>query len=200
VTNAGNKQELAMKKLIPVLGACAVAAIGYVAQAADTYKIDPNHSFPSFEINHMGFSTFRGRFDKTSGTITIDVAKKAGSADVTIDVDSVSTGVDKLNTHLKSPDFFDAAKFPTITFKSSSFKFKGDTPVAVTGDLTMHGVTKPVTLTVDSFACKPHPLLKVPACGAGASAVIKRSDWGIGSYPPAILGEEVTLKIQVEAH
>ena len=189
-----------MKKLIPVMSACALATAGFAASAADTYTIDSNHTFPSFEINHMGFSTFRGRFDKTSGTVTLDSAKKTGSADITIDVASVSTGVEKLNEHLKTPDFFDAASFPTITFKSNSFKFKGDKLVSVTGDLTMHGVTKPVTLTVDSLVCKDHPFMKVPACGAGAHALIKRKDWGVGKNPPAILGEEVTLRIQIEAH
>jgi polyisoprenoid-binding protein YceI len=195
-----SKQELPMKKLMTLTSVCALTALAYGAAAAETYTIDPNHTFPSFEINHMGFSTFRGRFDRTSGTVTLDTAKKTGSVDVTIDVDSISTGVDKLNTHLKTPDFFDAAKFPTITFKSSAFRFKGGKVVAITGDLTMHGVTKPVTLTVDSLVCKDHPFMKVPACGAGAHAVIKRTDWGIGSYPPAILGEDVTLRIQIEAH
>jgi len=189
-----------MKFMIPLASACALLTAGYAAQSADTYQIDPNHTFPSFEINHMGYSTYRGRFDSTSGTLTLDQAKKTGSADVTIDVNSISTGVEKLNAHLKSADFFDAATYPKITFKSSSFEFKQDKLVAMTGDLTMHGITKPVTLKVESFVCKPHPFMKVPACGAGATAIIKRTDWGIGKYPPEILGEEVTLRIQIEAH
>jgi len=193
-------------KYLSAASAAVLAAMGLTsfcptAEAAETtYTVDTNHSFPSFEIKHMGFSTFRGRFDKVSGSVTLDPAAKKGSAEVTIDVGSVSTGVDKLNEHLKTPDFFDAATYPTITFKSSSFKFKGDKLVSVAGDLTMHGVTKPVTLQVDAFACKEHPFMKVPACGADAHAVIKRSDWGIGSkFPAAVLGEEVTLHIQVEA-
>lgn len=177
--------------LLPVLFAS--------AHAADTYAIDPTHTFPSFALNHLGFSTFRGRFDKTSGTITLDVAKKTGSADITIDVASVSTGVAKLDEHLLKDDFFNAAKYPTITFKSKDFKFTGDKLTAVQGDLTMHGVTKPVTLTVTSFACKPHPLKKIQACGADAATTIKRSDWGISTYSPNV-GEEVTLLIEVEAH
>ena len=189
-----------MKKLVPLMSACAWLTLGYAAAAADAYTIDGNHTFPSFEINHMGFSTFRGRFDKTSGTLTLDTAKKTGSVDVIIDVASISTGVEKLNEHLKTPDFFDAATFPTITFQSNAFKFEGDKLVSITGDLTMHGVTKPVTLTVDSLVCKDHPFLKVPACGAGAHTLIKRTDWGIGKYPPAVLGEDVTLRIQIEAH
>ncbi|MGH8264881.1 MAG: YceI family protein [Steroidobacterales bacterium] len=184
---------------ITVVGALALAACSALA-AETTYTIDTNHSFPSFEIKHMGFSTFRGRFDKVSGSVTLDPAAKKGSAEVTIEVGSVSTGVEKLNEHLKTPDFFDATTYPTITFKASSFKFKGDKLVSVAGDLTMHGVTKPVTLQVDAFACKEHPFMKVPACGADAHAVIKRADWGIGSkFPGAVLGEEVTLHIQVEA-
>jgi len=187
-------------KLIPLVSTCVLAGLAGAAHAADTYTIDPNHTFPSFEVTHLGWSTFRGRFDKTSGTVTLDMAKKTGSADISIDVASISTGVDKLNEHLRTPDFFDAAKFPTITFKSSTFKFEGDKLASITGDLTMHGVTKPVTLTVDSIKCGPHPFMKVPACGAGAHAVIKRTDWGIGTYPPNIVGEEITLRIQIEAH
>ena len=189
-----------MRMSPPLLSACLLAAFAGAAQATDTYTIDPNHTFPSFEVTHLGWSTFRGRFDRTSGTVTLDTVKKAGTADITIDVASVSTGVEKLNEHLKTPDFFDAAKFPTITFKSDSFKFAGDRLVSITGDLTMHGVSRPVTLTVDSLKCGTHPFMKVPACGAGAHAVIKRTDWGIGSYPPNIIGEEITLRIQVEGH
>ena len=189
-----------MKKLMSLMTACALTALGVSAGAAETYAVDPNHTFPSFEITHLGWSTFRGRFDRTTGTVVLDTAKKAGSVDVTIDVDSISTGVEKLNTHLKSADFFDAATYPKITFKSNSIKFKGSKVVAITGDLTMHGVTRPVTLAVDSLVCKDHPLMNVPACGAGAHALIKRTDWGIGSYPPAVLAEEVTLRIQIEAH
>ena len=188
-----------MKLRFPFASACALLAAGNAALAADTYQIDNEHTFPSFEIRHIGWSTFRGRFDSTSGTITLDRATKTGAADVTIDVDSISTGVEKLDAELKSAGFFDAATYPKITFKSGAFRFKGDKLVAMTGDLTMHGVTRPVTLTVDSFACKQHPFKKVPACGADASARIRRSDWGISKYPPEIIADEVTLRIEVEA-
>lgn len=184
-----------MKKIVAV---AALSLAPFVAQAADTYEIDPTHTFPTFEISHLGLSTFRGRFDKTSGTIVLDLAKKTGSVDVTIDANSVSTGVAKLDEHLKKPDFFDTAKYPTITFKSTAFKFDGDELDEVTGDLTMHGVTKSVTLDVDDFVCKPHPMRQTPACGADLEATIKRSDWGISTYSPNI-GEEVKLKIEVEA-
>ena len=184
-----------MKRAIAAL---VLSAAAFSASAADTYTIDANHSFPSFEISHFGFSTFRGRFDKISGTITLDLAKKTGAADVTIDAASISTGVDKLNEHLKSPEFFDVAKYPTITFKSKDFKFEGDKLTAVNGDLTIHGTTKPVTLQVKSFVCKEHPLKKIPACGADAMATIKRSEFGVSTYSPNV-GEEVALEIQVEA-
>jgi polyisoprenoid-binding protein YceI len=185
-----------MKKLAALLLLLAAAA---AVNAADTYVIDPAHTFPGFEISHLGFSTFRGRFDKTEGVITLDLEKKSGSADVTIDVASVSTGVDKLNEHLLKDDFFDAARYPTITFKSKNFRFNGDTLVEVSGDLTMHGVTKPVRLRVSSFTCKQHPLKKIQACGADISTTLRRSEWGISAYSPNI-GEEVQLRIEVEAH
>lgn len=164
-----------------------------------TYQIDPTHTFPSFEISHFGFSTYRGRFDKTSGSITLDRDKKTGSADVTIDAASVSTGVPKLDDHLRNPDFFDTTKHPTIRFKSQDFKFNGDKLVAVNGNLTLHGVTKPVSLTVSSFLCGDHPLKKVPMCGADATTTLKRSDFGMSKYSPNI-GEDVLLRIEIEAH
>ncbi|PPE75100.1 polyisoprenoid-binding protein [Solimonas fluminis] len=187
-----------MKKSL--LAAVLLSAATLSAQAAEsTYKIDPTHTFPTFEISHLGFSTFRGRFDKTEGSITLDIAKKTGSVDVTIDANSISTGVAKLDEHLKNEDFFDTKKYPTISFKSTKFKFDGDKLDEVTGDLTMHGVTKPVTLDVDDFVCKQHPLAGVWACGANLETKIKRSEWGISKYSPNV-GEEVELKIEVEAH
>jgi polyisoprenoid-binding protein YceI len=188
-----------MKQLAVILSALVLPLTAGTADAADTYAIDPTHTFPSFALNHLGFSTFRGRFDRTSGTITLDLAGKTGSADISIDVASVSTGVDKLNEHLLKPDFFDVAKYPTIRFKSKDFRFSGDKLTAVSGDLTMHGVTRPVTLEVSSFNCGLHPLKKVQACGADAAVTIKRSDWGISTYSPNV-GEEVSLQIEVEAH
>jgi polyisoprenoid-binding protein YceI len=168
------------------------------AAAPETYTIDANHTHPGFAISHFGFSTFRGRFDKTTGTITLDREHKTGSADVTIDVNSISTGVPKLDEHLKSADFFDAAKYPTITYKAKELKFDGDKLVSATGDLTMHGVTKPVTLQVKNFKCGQHPLKNVPACGADLTGALKRSEFGVSKYSPNV-GEDVALEIQVEA-
>ncbi|SER01642.1 Polyisoprenoid-binding protein YceI [Solimonas aquatica] len=179
---------------------CATALSGFViaAQAADTYEFDPTHTFPRFSISHLGFSTFRARFDKTTGSATLDTAKKSGSVEATIEVASISTGVDKLNEHLKAPDFFDAAKFPTISFKGTQFKFEGDKPVEVTGELSMHGVTKPVTLKFTSFNCGQHPMMKIAVCGADLETTVKRSDFGI-SYAVPMVGDEVSILIEVEA-
>lgn len=185
-----------MKRLLATATLFLAAALP--AAAADTYAIDRTHTFASYEISHLGFSTSRGRFDSSDGSIVLDLAKKTAEVSVTIDVNSINTGVVKLDEHLKSPDFFDAAKYPTITFKSTEARFKGDKLTALTGDLTLHGVTKPVNLKVKSFACKEHPMKKVPACGADAVATLKRSDWGITTYVPAV-GDEVKLSIQVEA-
>ena len=169
-----------------------------VACAADSYTIDPKHTFPIYEISHMGFSLQRGRFDKTAGKIMLDRAGKTGSAEVTVDTTSIDTGVDKLNEHLRSDDFFDTAKFPSMTFKGSKIVFNGDVPASIPGELTLMGVTKPVTLTITRFNCGIHPMLKKEVCGADAVATIKRGEFGMTKYAPAI-GDEVKLLLNVEA-
>lgn len=184
-----------MKKL---LAASLIAVSAAAGAAPETYVIDGTHTLPTFEVSHLGFSTTRGSFTSTQGTIVLDRAARSGSVDVTIDASSLHTAVPKLTEHLKNPDFFDVAKYPTITFKSNHLQFDGDALKSVSGELTMHGVTRPVTLQVTHFVCKEHPMRKVPHCGADAQATIQRSDWGMTTYSPAI-GEEVTLKIQVEA-
>jgi polyisoprenoid-binding protein YceI len=166
--------------------------------AAESYTIDPRHTHPSYEINHFGWSTQRGRFDNVTGTITLDRAAKTGSVDVSIDVSSISTGVGKLDEHLKSEDFFNVAKYPTITFKASKIAFNADAPASVPGEITILGVTKPTTLTVTHFSCGVHPMLKKEVCGAEASASIQRSEFGMTKYLPA-LGDDVKLVINVEA-
>jgi polyisoprenoid-binding protein YceI len=172
---------------------------GTAVAAPETYTIDPRHTFPSFEVNHLGFSTQRGRFNSTSGTIVLDRAARSASVEVSIDVRSINTGLDKLEQHLVAEDFFYATKYPKINFKSTHARFEGDKLVALDGDLTMRGVTRPVTLTMSSFYCGMHPILKKPACGADAMTMIKRSDYGINYALPAV-GDDVKLLIQVEAH
>jgi polyisoprenoid-binding protein YceI len=165
--------------------------------AAETYKIDAMHSMPSFTYKHLDLSMFRGRFDRITGVVTFDPKQRAGNTEVTVEVSSVSTGVPMLDQFLTSPKFFDAAKFPVITFRSRAFNFEGERLVSVTGDLTIHGVTKPVTLEILFLACHPHQLLKVPACGADARATIRRSEFGLGAFIPND-ADEVMLDIPVE--
>ena len=166
--------------------------------APETYVVDGTHTFPSFSYTHLGFSTQQSRFDKTTGKITIDRAARTGSLDVSIDTKSVNTGVEVFNGHLKGEDYFNVEKFPVITFKSSNFKFDGDKPATINGDLTIKGVTKPVTLAVTSFNCAPHPFTKKEVCGANATTRIKRSEFNAGKNAPAV-SDEVTLNIAVEA-
>jgi polyisoprenoid-binding protein YceI len=173
-------------------------ALPLSAFAADSYTVDPLHTFPRFRINHLGFSTMQGRFDKTTGKVTLDRAAKTGSVELAIETASVSTGFVKRDDHLKSPDFFNAAEFPTITYKSTAIHFKGDTPSSVEGNLTISGVTKPVTFTIDAFNCGANPMNKKEECGADASADIKRSDFGV-KYGVPNIGDDVKLVLEIEA-
>lgn len=176
----------------------AAAFLGFSLTAmADSYTIDPAHTYPNFTINHLGFSTMHGRFDKTSGKITMDREKGTGSVEVVVDMASVSTGFKKRDEHLRSPDFFNVAEFPTMTFKSTKVEFKGK-GATVTGNLTMKGVTKPVTLAVDSINCGVHPFNKKQVCGFNATTTIKRSEFGIKYGLPAV-GDDLAITLEVEA-
>ena len=185
-------------KLQHLIVALLAAGAGSAFAAADTYNIDPTHTYPSFEADHMGMSVWRGKFDKTKGTVTLDRAAKSGALDITIDAASIDFGFDKMNTHAKSADMFNVEKFPSVSYKSKAFKFDGDKLVAVDGELTMLGVTKPVQLTVNKFRCIIHPRLKREVCGADAVAEFKRTDFGLNYGTPAF-APEVKLAIQVEA-
>lgn len=166
--------------------------------AADKFVIDNSHTFPRFSYDHFGYSKQLSRFNKTTGAITLDAARKVASVDIVIDTKSVDTGFDTFDEHIQAADFLDTAQFPTATFKSTAVKFDGDKPVAVEGNLTLKGVTKPVTLTVTSFHAMEHPMLKKPAIGANAFTVVKRSDFNMGKYTPYV-GDEVRIDIAVEA-
>jgi polyisoprenoid-binding protein YceI len=185
-----------MKKLLALVLA---AGFSLTASAApETYNIDPTHSFSRFEYSHLGFSTQVNKFNSTVGKIQIDRAAKTGSVEVLIDPKKVNTGYDTFNEHLQGPDFFDSAKYPAITYKSSKFNFVGDKLVSVDGNLTIKGVTKPVKLEVTSFHCAVHPMLKKDACGANATAKIVRSEFNAGKYAPNV-SDEVTLGFSIEA-
>jgi polyisoprenoid-binding protein YceI len=179
-----------------------LAALPFAAHAADSYTVDGLHTFAHFKINHMGFSTLHGRFDKTSGKITLDTQAKTGSMDISIDTNSISTGYAKRDADLEGPDFFNAAEFPAMTYKAGKFHFKGDKPVAVDGELTLLGVSKPVKLTIADFHCGMNPMHKKPECGADATAEIKRSDFGMKTYLPKNggpgIGDEVKLEFDIE--
>ncbi|WP_277060473.1 YceI family protein [Rivihabitans pingtungensis] len=184
------------KSLAALIVSLAAAAPALAAPV--TYTVDNTHTFPRFSYSHFGYSTQLSRFDTTRGTVVYDAAAKTGSVDITIDAKSVNTGYATFNEHIQGEDFLDTAKFPTATFKSTKVIFKGDKPVKVEGNLTLKGVTKPVTLTVTSFQSMAHPMLKKPAIGANAFTVVKRSDFGAGKYAPYV-GDEVRIDIALEA-
>ena len=185
-----------LKNSLPVL--LIGAALAAPAYAADSYTVDSRHTYPQYEINHLGFSTQRGRFNETSGKITLDRAAKTGTVAIVIKAASIDTGLEKWDEHMKSEDFFNAGKFPEITFKADKIVFDGDKPASVPGQFTLLGVTKPVTLTITSFGCGPHPINKKEVCGADANTTIKRSEFGMTKYLPGI-GDEVKLVINIES-
>ena len=181
------------------LAAAAFATLSSVATAApETFVIDGAHTFPRFSYSHFGLSTQLSRFNKTTGKIVLDKEAKTGSVDVVIDTQSVDTGFDIFNGHIQGEDFLDTAKYPTATFKSTKVRFEGDKPVAVDGELTIKGVTKPVTLTITSFINQPHPMMKKDAIGANATTKISRTEFNAGKYAPNV-GDEVTIDLAVEA-
>lgn len=178
--------------------ALSTAAAAPALAAPETYTVDGTHTFPRFSYSHFGMSTQLSRFNSTTGTVVLDKAAKTGSVDVAIDMKSVDTGYETFNGHIQGEDFLDTAKYPTATFKSTKVNFKGDKPVSVDGNLTIKGVTKPVTLKVTNFINMPHPMLKTDAIGADASVVIKRSEFNAGKFAPHV-GDDVTVTISLEA-
>ena len=189
-----------MKTLTRLTFAAAfIATLSSSAFAApETFVVDGLHTFPRFSYSHFGYSKQLSRFDKTTGTIVLDKAAKTGSVDVTIDMKSVDTGSELFNGHIQGEEFLDTAKYPVATFKSTKVNFDGDKPTTVEGNLTMKGVTRPVTLTLSSFQEMVHPMMKKDAIGANATTVVKRSDFNAGKYAPYV-GDEVTIEIAVEA-
>jgi polyisoprenoid-binding protein YceI len=185
-----------MKRTLTTLIATLFAASAYAAP--ETYMIEPSHSMPRFEYSHFGYSLQLSRFDKISGSVTLDREKHKGAVDVTIDAKSVNTGYALFNEHIQAEDLFDTGKYPVITYKSNKVKFDGEKVVSVEGDLTIKGITHPVTLSVNSFLCMPHPMVKKEACGVTATAKVKRSDFGMAKHVPYV-GDEVVLTLPVEA-
>ena len=188
-----------MTQLSKLFVAAALASSFASAFAApETYGVEPNHTYANFSYNHMGLSTQISKFSKTSGTVVYDKAAKTGSVDITIDMKSVDTGSNLFNSHIQGADFLDTTAFPTASFKSTKVVFEGDKPASIEGNLTIKGVTKPVTLKVTYFTNMEHPMAKKDAIGANASTLIKRSEFNAGKYAPAV-GDDVTITISIEA-
>jgi polyisoprenoid-binding protein YceI len=168
------------------------------AAAQETWQIDPMHSAAQFSVRHLGISTVRGAFTKVSGAVLLDEANPAkGHVEATIEATSVDTRVEMRDNDLRSPNFFDVAKYPTITFKSKKIDLAGPGKLKITGDLTIHGVTKEVVLDVDG----PTPAMKDPwgnqRRGASASTKVIRQDFGVNGAP-GVVGDEITISLDVE--
>ncbi|MGF6858785.1 polyisoprenoid-binding protein YceI [Paraburkholderia sp. CI3] len=188
-----------MKTSILIAVGALASSLSFGAFAADTYLLDPMHTFPSFEADHFGgLSIWRGKFTKTTGTVTLDRAAKTGTIDVTVDPASVQTGNPKLDDHLRAAEFFDVEKYPTVTYKGTEIKFDGDKPVEVIGTLTIRGITKPVNLKIDSFKCMQHPVLKREVCGVEASTEFNRADYGMEFGAKYGFSMQTRLHIQSE--
>jgi polyisoprenoid-binding protein YceI len=184
--------RIVLASMAALLGASAFAA-------PVTYTLDPAHTYPSFAADHFGgMSVWRGKFNSTSGKVVYDKDAKSGSIEVTVDISSINFGMPKLDEHAKSPEIFDAAKYPTATYSGKFTKFNGATPTEAQGTLTLHGVTKPVTLVINSFVCRPHPVTKKEVCGADAAATFNRADFGVNYGEKYGFKQEVALQIQVE--
>lgn len=183
--------------LLAAIPACLAAASALAAPA--TYTVDPTHTFPSFEADHMGMSMWRGKVNKNAGTVVLDKAAGSGTVDITMDMTSIDFGLDIMNAKAREADLFDTAKHPQARYKGKLEGFKDGAPSRVAGELTLRGVTRPVVLTLNSFKCMAHPMLKRDWCGADASATINRADFGIDAGKDWGFKMDVGLRIQVEA-
>jgi polyisoprenoid-binding protein YceI len=186
---------------VPALLTVACGALaGAAAAAPATYEIDPQHTYPSFEADHMGgMSVWRGKINSSAGKIVLDKQAGTGTVDVTMDMKTIDFGINELNAHAQTADIFDVAKYPTATYTGKLAKFQNGAPTEVDGTLTLHGVSKPVTLKINSFQCKDHPMKKKEFCGADASATINRDDFGVDFGKQMGFKMGVTLRIQIEA-
>jgi polyisoprenoid-binding protein YceI len=188
--------------------AAAVAALPLAALAApESFTIDPYHTFPYVDVMHLDTTMMRGRFDKTSGKMLLDIAARTGSVELVIDAASWSSGdhdkgarIRARDEHLRSPDFFNAVEYPRITFKGSAVKWNGDSPAQIDGQLTILGVTRPISLAVERWKCQPDPRTagKRYMCGGNAISSFKRSEFGMKFGIPAV-GDEAKLWLSVEA-
>lgn len=188
------------------LGALALALPLAATAAPENYTLDPLHTYPHFSVEHFGVSMLWGRFDRSSGKFMIDRAAKKGSLELAVNTASVSTGENEkgsrarsLDEHLRTADFFNVAEFPRMTFKAADVKFIGDNPAEIAGELTLLGVTRPLTLKVERWVCKDNPFNKKPMCGGNASGVLKRTDFGMKYMVPAV-SDEVRIYVGFEGY
>ena len=184
--------------IVQIVMICAATMQAPLLAAPVSYVVDPKHTYASFEIDHLGLSTARGTFDRTSGNITLDPTAATGYIEIVIDTASVNTGLAKRDQHLRAAAFFNVNQYPTMTYEATSLRFDGETLTGADGHLTLLGRTLPVSIEVTRFSCAQHPIHKKPACGADAVASIRRSEWGMTSYVPTI-GDNVTIRIGIEA-
>ena len=189
-----------------ILGALALALPLTALANPENYTLDPYHTYPYFEVDHLGVSTMRGMFRKSSGKFTVDRVAKTGSVELTVETASLDTGDNDKGSrarardeHLRAADFFNVAEFPRMTFKSTGVKFAGDNPAEVAGNLTLLGVTKPLTLKVERWVCKDNPMSTKPMCGGNASTTLKRSDFGM-KYGIPNVGDELKLYFELEGY
>lgn len=175
------------------------------AAAPESYTFDPYHTFIHFAVDHNDFSTIWGRFDKSSGKFTIDLQAKTGHLEVSVETASVNTGDSvrgnrprSRDEHLRSADFFNAVEFPRMVYRAGSVHFNGDVPAELRGQLTLLGVTRPMTLTVDRWKCAPHAVTKRAICGGNAVGALKRTEFGMKWGIPAT-GDEVKILVTFEA-
>jgi polyisoprenoid-binding protein YceI len=195
------------KTLLAVVAAALPFAAPWSAHASpESYTIDPTHTFMYWEVEHLGVSMQRGRFDRASGKFTLDRAAKTGGVDLAVETASLSSGDNMkgsrprtLDDHLRTADFFNVAEFPRMSFKSTGVKFAGDNPSEIAGSLTLLGVTRPLTLKVERWVCKDNPMNKKPMCGGNASGTVKRTEFGMKYGVPAI-GDEVRLWVALEGY
>ena len=182
------------------LAAAALAGTAFAAAAAPVpYEIDPSHTFPSFEADHMGISTWRGKFDRSTGSVTMDREAGTGTVTIVVDMKSADFGLPALDKVARGAELFDAAKYPKATFKGTLEGFANGAPTRAVGTLELHGKTNPVTLDIRKFKCIPHPMLKREVCGADIYATIDREQFGMDAGKAYGFSMAVDLRVQVEA-
>lgn len=192
----GNVTKLAQLAAAVLL----TATMGTVSAAPVTYKIDSSHTYPSFEADHMGgLSLWRGKVNSNSGTVILDNEAKTGSVEVVMDMTTIDFGHDRMNSHAKGDDILNVEKFPNATYAGTLGNFVDGSPTTVEGELTLHGITKPVSLEITRFKCMEHPRKKIDVCGADAVGNIDRSEFGIDYAKKSGFDMGVKLLISIEA-